>query len=302
MFKTLRQDQMWLVTQPDHAQVSGYLAAHWGNDDFARPGYFASSPDSERLRAETVFGIAEHDNGWWEWDASPELSDVDGFPSGLSDVLKNKQEGMNRWRLGVRRFSSNHAYASLLISSHAYWLYAAKIQADLDPAFVHPLFWKGAADKLLHGNLDEDRAFVAEIKGLQDNWIEEIRKDPARTHWVDEEHLYPNARLLQLADGLSLSLCSALIPPRTGDAKGLGNDQFDLLEVPRKNWEDRVSIALKPLGDRRIVCDPYPFDEDPLPIVVRSRIFDLPAEDSTQFQTWWQAQSPQLIRFEYCSA
>ena len=100
MLKTLRQDQMWLVTQPDHAQVSGYLAAHWGNDDFARPGYFASSPDSERLRAETVFGIAEHDNGWWEWDATPELADVDGFPSGLSDVLKNQQEGMNRWRLG----------------------------------------------------------------------------------------------------------------------------------------------------------------------------------------------------------
>lgn len=101
MLKTLEQDQMWLVTQPDHAQVSGYLAAHWGNDDFARPGYFASSPDSERLRAETVFGIAEHDNGWWEWDATPELADVDGFPSGLSDVLKNQQEGMNRWRLGV---------------------------------------------------------------------------------------------------------------------------------------------------------------------------------------------------------
>jgi hypothetical protein len=35
--------------------------------------------------------------------------------------------------------------------------------------------------------------------------------------------------------------------------------------------------------------------------VVRSRIFDLPAEDSPQFQTWWQAQAPQLIRFEYCS-
>ena len=181
------------------------------------------------------------------------------------------------------------------------WLYAAKIQADSDPVFAHPLFWRGAADKLLPGNLDEVRAFVAEIKGLQDDWIEEIRKDPARTYWVDEEHLYPNVRLLQLADGLSLSLCSALIPPRTGDAKGLGNDQFDLLEVPRKNWEDRVSIALKPLGDRRIVCDPYPFDEDPLPIVVRSRIFDLPAEDSPQFQTWWQAQAPQLIRFEYCS-
>jgi hypothetical protein len=55
VLKTIREDQNWFVTQLDHAQVSGYLAAHWGNDDFARPGYFASSPDSERLRAETVF-------------------------------------------------------------------------------------------------------------------------------------------------------------------------------------------------------------------------------------------------------
>ena len=302
MLKTQRQEQMWFVTQPDHAQVSGYLAGHWGNDDFARPGYFARSPDPERLRAETIFGIAEHDNGWWEWDASPELADLDGLPLGLAEVLKNQQEGMKRWRLGVRRFSSGHPYASLLISFHAYWLYAGKIQADQDPAFAHPLFSKVAPGELLPGNLDEARAFVAEIRGLQDDWTEDLRRDPACTSWVEEEHLHPNVRLLQLADGLSLSLCSALIPPRTGEARGLGDDEFTLLEVPRRNWEDRVSIALKPLGDRRIACDPYPFDKDPLPLVVRARIFDLPADDVTQFPTWWHSQSSQLIRFEYCSA
>ncbi|MEE9197063.1 MAG: DUF3891 family protein [bacterium] len=302
MLKTQRQEKMWFVTQPDHAQVSGYLAAHWGNDDFARPGYFADSTDPERLRAETVFGIAEHDNGWWEWDATPALADVDGFPAGLADVLKNQQEGMNRWRLGVRRFSTDHPCASLLISFHAYWLYAAKIQADPDPAFAHPLFWKSAPDELIFGNLDEARAFVAEIEGLQDKWIKELRTDPARATWVHQEHLFPHVRLLQLLDGLSLSLCSALISPRTGEARGLGDDEFELLEVPRRNWKDRVAIALKPLGDRRIACDPYPFDEDPLPIVVRARIFDLPADHSTQFQTWWHSQPPELIRFEYCSA
>ncbi len=51
MLKTLKDERLWLVTQPDHAQVAGYLAAHWGNDEFARPGYFASAPDPERLRA-----------------------------------------------------------------------------------------------------------------------------------------------------------------------------------------------------------------------------------------------------------
>lgn len=299
MLKTRRREQIWFVTQPDHAQVSGYLAAHWGNDRFARPGYFATSPDPERLRAEAIFGIAEHDNGWWEWDSSPVLAD--GLPLGLAEVLKNQQEGINRWRLGVRRFSSVHPYASLLISFHAYWLYAAKIRADQNPAFIHPLFSKVTPEQLVPGDVDEARAFVAEIRGLQSQWTEALREDPDCRCWVQQEHLYPHTRLLQLADGLSLSLCSALIPPRTGEAKGLGDDEFQLLEVPRLNWEDRGSITVKPLGDRRIACDPYPFDKDPLPVVVRARIFDLPRDNLTEFAAWWHSQSSQLIRFDYCS-
>jgi len=86
------------------------------------------------------------------------------------------------------------------------------------------------------------------------------------------------------------------------EAKGFGEDEFDLIDVPRKNWQDRVTVTLKPQGERRIACKPYPFDVDPLPVVVRTRIFDLPLERSTSFQTWWHAHIPQLIRYEYCSA
>ena len=87
---------MWLVAQPDHAEVDGYLAAHWGNDDFVRPGSFANAPDPERLRAATAMAVARHDNGWWEWEATPEIAAIDEFPSGLADVLKDQQAGMNR--------------------------------------------------------------------------------------------------------------------------------------------------------------------------------------------------------------
>ncbi len=301
MFKTLREDQMWFVTQPDHAQVSGYLAAHWGNDDFAHPGYFASSPDPERLRAETIVAIAEHDNGWWEWEATPELAEVDGLPLGLTEVLKNQQDAMNRWRLGIPRFSRDHPYVSLLISFHAYWLYAHGYQTDPDPAFTHPLFGKGSSTQLMGDELDTARGFVAEIKEIQDELTARIQKDPACGRWVDTEHLNPHGRLLQLLDGLSLSLCSNLIPPRTGAAKGFGDDRLDLLEVPRRSWEDRVMIEVKPVGERRIVCEPYPFDLDPLPVIVPARILDWPAESSLHFQSWWHSQPPRPIPFEYCS-
>jgi len=197
MLKAEEDEKIWMITQPDHAEVAGYFAAHWGNEEFARPGYFASSRDPDRLRAETVLAIAEHDNGWWEWEATPELSDLDGLPLHLSDVLKNQQEGMNRWRLGIPRFSQDHPYVSLLISFHTYWLYAHSYQADSDPAFIHPLFWKGS--QLYHlsdKELKNAQEFVSEIKGIQNELTSRLGKDPGCANWIDTEHLYPNARLL----------------------------------------------------------------------------------------------------------
>ena len=302
MLKTLRDKKIWLVSQPDHGEVSGLLAAHWGNDEFTRPGHFANSDDPERLWAETVLATAQHDNGWWEWEAAPELAEVDGLPLDLTEVLTNQQEGMSRWRLGVLRFSRSHPYMSLLISFHAYWLYAHGSQADPDPAFAHPLFWKGSSRHLMGDQLATARSFVIEMQGIQDELTARLRKDPASAAWVETEHLNPHARLLQLLDGLSLSLCSALVPPSTGEAKGFGDDEFNLLEVPRRSWNDRVTIEMKPVSERRIVCRPYPFSVDPLPIIVPAQILDWPAQPFTHFQSWWYSARKQPIRFEYCSA
>jgi hypothetical protein len=140
MLKTLKDGDAWLVAQPDHGLFAGYLAAHWGNARFQRPGGYAGVSDPERLRAETIFAEAQHDNGWWEWDASPDLGD-DGLPLGLAEVLKNQQGGMDRWRRGLSRFPRS-PYVNLLLSGHAHWLYAISALPDPDPAFTHPLFWK----------------------------------------------------------------------------------------------------------------------------------------------------------------
>ena len=167
------------MTQPDHGQIAGYLAAHWGNDHFKRPGHYASVPDPERLRAETVFAVAQHDNGWWDWEATPNLSESNGLPLGLAEVLKDQQAGMNRWRLGLSRFE--HApYANLLISRHAYWLYAIRTLANPDPAFTHPLFWKGSPEKLYPGSREEPLKFIAELEQLQAQWMETLRAKPQR--------------------------------------------------------------------------------------------------------------------------
>lgn len=301
MLKTLKDGKNWLISQPDHAEVSAFLATHWGNGEFARPGYYADSPDPERLRAETLLAIAEHDNGWWEWEADPELSESDGFPLGLSELLKNREEGMNRWRLGIPRLCRDHPYASLLVSFHAYWLYAHGYHDDPDPAFTHLLYWKGSSVHPDGKRIDAVRAFLEEVKGMQDELITRLQKDPATAVWVDPNHLNPHVRLLQHMDGLSLSLCSALIRARSGESRGLGGDPFDLLDVPRRSWEDRVTVTVKPAGERRIACLPYPFDADPLPVMVRARVIDRPAGAGPSLHSWWHAEPKQMIRFEYCS-
>ncbi len=300
MLKTRQGDKLWLVTQPDHAQVAGYLAAHWGNDAFARPGHYGRVPDPERLRAEVILAVAQHDNGWLEWEAIPTLAQADGFPAGLAEVLTNQREGMRRWRVGLSRFD-DRPYVNLLISHHAYWLYTAKLHPAPDSEFLHSLFWKGSPEKLFPGKREEAVEFVSELETLRRKWVEELRADETTASWVDPVNLDTHGRLLQLLDGMSLSLSSALVPARNGHAKGLGQDEFELTHVPRRSWEDRVTIDVLPQAGRRIVLDPYPFDMDPLPVGVPTRVFDLPAERSAHFATWWNAQPVEMLEFQ-CSS
>jgi len=308
MLRTRHNNNIYFIIQPDHAAAAGYCAAHWGNDEFTRPGYYASCAEHEKLRAETVLGIAEHDNGWWEWEATLGEETEDGLPKGLTAVLRNQEEGMNRWRLGIPRISEKHPYASLLISYHAYWLYAHSSRADTNEAFVHPLFWKGTdlyaedSSPVLQGQaLSNALSFVEELRGLQSALVAKINRDGPKNGWLSNDNLYPHARLIQILDGLSLSICSDLIPAREGDSKGLGLDEFDLLHVPKKSWDDRVTMKVIPKGDRKVGLDPYPFDLDPLGVHVPARILDGPVDKPVHPHTFWHSIPIQLIEYEFSS-
>ena len=271
MLKTQVDDQYWLVHQPDHARVSGYLAAHWGKaNDFVRPGEFAASADPDLFRQEVIHAVAEHDNGWWEWEAAPDLDANDSLPLNLPDVTRtNREAGLDRWRLGVPRLAADHPYVSLLISMHAYWLYAfayPELAGDND-MFRHPIF--GTSD--LASRLVTDRtltqAFLSEQREIQEAFVARLRDDTLWADAVRPPHLHPHVRLLQLLDALSLLLCFG------------GKSDHRLLEVPRGSWEDRVTVTWKAAGNRRILCDPYPFDTDPLEVFLPVRC--IPTADSS---------------------
>lgn len=286
MLKRTVGGELWCISQPDHAAAAGYLAAHWGNGEFARPARYAPCPDPERLRAETVLAIAEHDNGWWEWEADPQIDPADGLPLDLTSLTQS--DGLQRWRLGVRRFRDNHPYVALLISRHAYWLHAPRVQAADAPAFLHPLFGN-VADRVSPEaeELDEAKQFVAEQQFLQDLLVDRIKGEPEWTAAVEPRHLHPHIRLLQLCDALSLHLCFG------------GGKERTFRETPRTSWNDRVSLRVRPAGRFRVAVAPYPFDRDPLPVNLRARVLQPETRPPEDFQTWWQALPRREIQFRF---
>jgi hypothetical protein len=285
MLKNRVDGAIRLVTQPDHANVAGYLAAHWGGGDFAKPGHYAECPDPEAARAEVIFGIAEHDNGWWEWEADPEIDPADGLPLHFLDT--NPGWGRERWSRGVGRFRQSHPYAALLISHHAYWLNAGEAAPDFDDGFIHPLFGSRPGGgglpamerRELDGFLDERRADHALLTGS-------LGASPLGAALTGRAHLYPHVRLLQTLDSLSLSICG-------GRNKGL-----ELSGVPRGGWDDRVTVSVSPPSGGRIAIEPYPFDEDPLPVFVPARVIPEDAAAPEGPLDIWRRRHP-LRTLEY---
>jgi hypothetical protein len=289
MLKARKGSEVWLITQPAHAELAGTMAAHWGNSEFARPGHYAHSPDPERLRREVVLAVSEHDNGWWEWEADPATAQ-DGLPAGLSEVLADPVAGMQRWRIGIPRLGGEHPYASLLISDHAYWLYAAQFVESTSPEFRHAL--QRGRRRYPPELFEEAVQFLADLKRMQEDLTERAAKDAVWRGAIMPEHRFPHARLLQTLDALSLALCSDVLPPdEDGAARGLGQDNVSLCDVPRMSWEDRVSVRIEPAGEGRILIEPYPFDIEPFAVSIPVRIVTT--------QRWWREAPSRIKTFTF---
>ncbi len=273
MFKAHVDNEIWLVQQPHHAQVSGFLAAHWGGrNGFRRPGHYPGATEPARWQDEVVLGIAEHDNGWWETEAMPRISEQDGLPIGIGEATKPSLEneftpwrtgGFDRWRTGIRRIAGPHPYGALLISLHAYWLYAVAFEDLLrSDGDQHRHFVFGAPEVAagLVGDEATTRAFLKEQAELQAELKERLSHDPVMARAIEPEHLAPHFRLLQLMDSMSLILALN------------DRDEHELPDVPRGSWNDRCAITWTRRDARTIVLDPYPFEVDALRVSMPTRV------------------------------
>lgn len=245
-----------LITQPAHAELSGQLADHWGNDRFDRPA----------PRSAVVLAAYHHDNGWWEEDLGPRLG-----PAG--EPRNFLQSDRDRWVAfydeGIDNVRSLDPYAGLLASMHGSGIRRRRY----------------ASQPAMPERRHDYSEFVASQEALQRQLLAELRRSDEYGEYVSDadvdtletlhesgdvgdvgsdSRLLASYLLVQLFDRLSLYYC--MNEPL--EATRLG-------PVPVSDDETPLDLAITPVSESEVTLDPYPFDESPLDLSVSGRL--LPA-------------------------
>ena len=108
-------DDFLLVTQPEHAALSGRVMAAWCADGLP------ASP----ARKTVLLATREHDNGWIEVDDRPRLDAARGRPQDFMTAPDATKQGI--WPRGVRRLERVDRAAAALVAQHALALGAAGV-------------------------------------------------------------------------------------------------------------------------------------------------------------------------------
>jgi hypothetical protein len=223
--------ESWLlIGQPEHARAAGRMAEAWGAAGFTLP----------EPATEVVLAVREHDNGWEEWEAAPDLN-PEGLPRHFTEM--SVAEHLSIWRRGIARLAARSPYAALLVSMHAAALHAGPLDADRDT----PAAREAVAD------------FLAEQRRFQGGQRVALLGHPQAASQFSEENIQAGFRLLQLCDYLSLRLCC------TPDQRPLE------LTWPAAARGEPTRLVLRPRSAARFRLVPYPFAACPLVLEVAAR-------------------------------
>ena len=108
--------EYWLVTQADHAGLSGDIAAALG------------PPLLQRFNSEVVRAIALHDDGWTPLDAQVRV--CDGKP--LSFIDFDPCDFIAAWRRSIERAEKVAPIAGAMVSRHFWRLGGHRLQLNVD--------------------------------------------------------------------------------------------------------------------------------------------------------------------------
>ncbi len=172
--RKLDDGSMLLINQTDHAALSGYFAAHWGNAEFAAPA----------RRESTVRAAALHDCGWSAYETAPRY-DRQAKSSPSFFQVPNDASQLQAFGAGIDWLTGLDAYAGLLISRHRTGLWRNRYGVVRTPAMTM---------RPIDARVE---AFAADYE----------RRQELAMAGVDRMEFAVNYRLLQFWDIFSLALC-----------------------------------------------------------------------------------------------
>ena len=177
--QTAKASSWWLITQPDHAILSGEIAAHFSRDFFPL------------VDAQVISAIGMHDAGWnlFEHDLSA-VADPPVHPDGrpVAFFEFEPQLFLRAWTASIDRVQEDSAMGAYMVSQHFAWLGTYRLERVSDPPSVR---------EMLSGFLQQEEARRRELLG----------RNETRAAW---DALLP---VLQFCDLLSLYLCSGSRQP-----------------------------------------------------------------------------------------
>ena len=254
-----------LALQIDHSRVAGYLAAHWGNEEFAQPQPYAS----------VVLAAQEHDIGWWEWEMCPSTLNDKGYPLDYHD---GSFKYLGQLRLDFYKNAVDHVlqrdpYAALLMAMHG----VALMNAGYGKYSYPP-------DRTSDPRV---KAYVDHQEQLRLKLLAQLRVSDHFRTFSSEEQVWTNYEYMEVFDQLAQFLCNRY--PLNSDARKLGPTKtLNDVDVPVRPGDKPVKINLDTVGANRAIVRPYPFDCDPLPVsftarLVPNRIYKNPEDFLAEF-------------------
>ena len=256
--RKLPNGEAMLLTQTDHSRLAGFLASHWGNDTFA-----PLQPYESVARAATF-----HDFGWLRYETRPEINPETGEPYTFINLPFDPKQ-LESYQWCVDWLGGVDPYSALLVGMHRVGLWKSRYQTITYPA------WRYADVNLPQ----EIHAFIEREEPLQEQ----------QRQMVGGNTIWTNYRLLQVWDLLGLYFT-------------MGEPYEHAVEpVPTAydgDLKSGVRMHMRPLGDKRVAFDPYPFDMRPLTVHIPYRRVDRATfSDGDEFRKVFFQAVPELLTY-----
>jgi hypothetical protein len=242
------ESRLLLILQVDHSKITGWFAAHWGNDNFARPSPYAAM----------VLAAQEHDTGWWDWEIKPQVNS-EGLPPDYIGSIKHLggKVWLDFYRHGIERLAEQDPYAGLIVSLHSDGLLTQGrgLLPYMPDYKVYP----------------EVQEFLREQESYREALMQRLKNSPDYRDHLADDQIWTNFKLMEVYDQMGQYVCNRY-PLNSTQRKNGPSNTLSNVPTPTKPGTDDTILTFDIQNESRAVVTPYPFDIDPLPVSFQARL------------------------------